>query len=270
MSERPFLVVALLLQFAASFATGKCVMRFVCDEDDTKSPCVFDGAPQALDTDGGRDRLLDLCGDLFTDPFAAVCCSDPQMDEFAEQIESAKSLGLDNCPACGTNFKNLICSMLCSPDQHEFIQLLRTEVDERGDKIVQELNYHVNTRFASGMYNACVNAKSRIPSINLLHFLCGKWGAECTADRWLQFLGATADGGGLSPIQINYVQTESTEVVVNGTVYRPMNVRPYECNTEDTSKACACQHCPDACPAEEAANAITTNATTEAQARGTE
>ncbi|XP_064455043.1 NPC1-like intracellular cholesterol transporter 1 [Ornithodoros turicata] len=247
MSRLVFLALVVCL---ASNAAAKCVMRSTCDKDETRSACVFDGEAQTLATEESRSHLVNLCGDIFPDPYAAVCCSDDQVQEFSEQIESAVVLGLNNCPACGTNFRNLICNMVCSPEQHEFIELLRTGVSDDGEKFVQEFNYHVNPVFVRGMFNACANAKSRIASVHLLNFMCGRWGSDCTAERWLQFLGATPDNGGLSPMQINYVQSENETVTVNGTVYRPMNVRPYRCDTEDTTKTCSCQHCPASCPAE--------------------
>lgn len=248
---RPEWFALVLLACLAPNIAAKCVMRSVCDPEETKVPCVYNGEPQTLSKEESRTNLVNLCGDVFPDPYGAVCCSDDQLQDLAEQMESAIVLGLNNCPACGTNFRNLFCAMLCSPDQHEFIELVHTDAGEDGKDFVRELNYHLAREYVQGLFNSCVNAKSRIPSVNLLNFLCGKWGSECTADRWLEFLGASPEHGGLSPMQTNYIQADTDKVAgINGTEYSPMHIEPYKCNTDDTTKACSCQHCHEACPVE--------------------
>ncbi|XP_075538346.1 NPC intracellular cholesterol transporter 1-like [Dermacentor variabilis] len=227
---------------------GKCVMRGTCDADGTRAPCVYDGEPKAIESAAAREVLESVCGDVLGNGSQPVCCDANQAEDFAENLQSAKAIGLDNCAACSRNFRTLMCHMVCSPRQADFLQLLASEVSEDKEKYVASLNYYVTPTFVRGMFDSCKDSRSKIPSIKLFNFMCGRWGANCTAERWLAFLGASPSDGGLSPITIKHVQTDKEHKTPEGAVFKPLSVEAYACNQDrGTVKACSCENCKAAC-----------------------
>lgn len=227
---------------------GKCVMRGVCDADGTRAPCVYDGEPKAIESAAARGVLESVCGDVLGNVSQPLCCDANQAEDFAENLQSAKAIGLDNCAACSRNFRALMCLMLCSPRQADFMQLLTSEVSEEKERYVASLNYYVTPAFVRGMFDSCKDSRSKIPSIGLFNFMCGRWGADCTAERWLGFLGASPSDGGLSPMTIKHVQTDKEHKTPEGTVFKPLSVEPFACNQDRGSvKACSCENCKAAC-----------------------
>lgn len=241
-----FLVAAASTVFAVD--GQKCVMRGICDMDGTRAPCVYDGEPKAIESASARATLEGVCGDVLGNVSEPLCCDANQAEDFAENLESAKAIGLDNCAACSVNFRTLMCQMLCSPRQAEFMQLLTSEVNEDKERHVATMNYYVTPKFVQGMYDSCKDSRSKIPSIALFNFMCGRWGSDCTSERWLGFLGATPADGGLSPMSVKHVLTDENKSTPNGAVYKPLSVEPYVCNQDRGSvKACSCVNCKAAC-----------------------
>lgn len=245
-------VAVLCTLLACCLARGdgaKCIMRGVCEQDGVHGACPYDGEPQVIDKPEARELLQGLCGDVFANTTQPFCCDAAQVEDFHENLESAKVLGLDNCPACSVNFRTLICSMTCSPSQSDFLRLVRTGVsDEEKTAYVADIEYYLTPNFVNGLFDSCVDSRSRIPSIPLLNFICGRWAQNCTAERWLNFLGSTPERGGLSPFGVSYVQVAQPAVVINGTSYSPLRVEPQKCNeSRGRVSACSCEHCKAAC-----------------------
>uniref|UniRef100_V5GX94 Putative niemann-pick type c-1a n=1 Tax=Ixodes ricinus TaxID=34613 RepID=V5GX94_IXORI len=242
------LCALLATQIFARVDGAKCIMRGACDQDGIRGSCPYDGEPQVIDKPEARALLEGICGDVFANSSQPLCCDADQLDDFHENFESARVLGLDNCPACSVNFRALLCSMTCSPRQSDFLRLIKTAVNEE-DKTthVAEIDYHLTPSFANGLFDSCVDTRSRIASIPLLNFMCGKWAQNCTAERWLGFLGSTPARGGLSPFDINFVQVTQPRVV-DGTTYLPLPLDPQKCNqSRGRVSACSCEHCKAAC-----------------------
>ncbi|CAN7949324.1 unnamed protein product, partial [Ixodes hexagonus] len=250
--ERPTMktLVAALCFLLAGFARAdgaRCIMRGVCELDGVKGACPYDGQPQAIEDPEALELLRGLCGDVFGNDTQAFCCDAGQVQDFHENLQSAVVLGLDNCPACSVNFRTLICSMTCSPRQSDFLRLVRTALNEEEKAYVADIEYYLTPNFVHGMFNSCVDSRSRIPSIPLLNFMCGRWAQNCTAERWLGFVGATPEKGGLSPFGVTYVQVTQPQVV-EGTTYSPLPAEPHQCNeSRGRVSACSCEHCKAAC-----------------------
>lgn len=232
---------------AASSAV-KCVMRGVCDKDGLRAPCTYDGEPKSIESASSRQELEAVCGDVLGNVSQPLCCDGTQAEDFAESLQSAKAIGLDNCPACSVNFRTLLCQMICSPRQAEFIQLVESALSEEKERYVSSLNYYVAPEFVQGLFDSCKDSRSKIPSIGLFNFICGRWGADCTPERWLGFLGASAGEGGLSPMSVKHVQTGKEHKTPEGSVFKPLSPKPYVCHQERGAvKACACDHCKASC-----------------------
>lgn len=243
-----FLLTTASTTFSTVDGAGKCVMRGICDVDGTRAPCAYDGEPKAIDSAAGREVLGSVCGDVLGNLSQPLCCDASQAEDFAENLQSAKAIGLDNCAACSRNFRALMCLMICSPQQADFMQLLKSEVNEDKERYVSSLNYYVTPAFVRGMYDSCKDSRSKIPSISLFNFMCGRWGAECTAERWLSFLGASPSEGGLSPMSIKHVQTDQEHKTPEGAVFKPLSFETLACNQNKGSvKACSCENCKAAC-----------------------
>lgn len=246
-----FGLASAVLAFAMGCGTvvdGKCVMRGICDKDDTRGLCVYDGEPQVFDDPEAVATMDTLCGDVFLNSSQPFCCTAEQVEDFSENLESAKVIGLDNCPACSFNFRRLVCHLACSPNQSQFLRVVDSAVKEDEKPYVTHVNYYVTPRYAQGLFDSCADAKSRVASIALLNFMCGKWGKNCTSERWLDFLGSTPSAGGLSPFTVTYVQVEDAGVTVDGCNIKPLPVEPQKCNeAQGSSPACSCDHCKAAC-----------------------
>lgn len=232
----------------ASCDTGKCVMRGVCDPDGSRAPCVYDGEPKSIESAKSREVLESVCGDVLGNVSQPLCCDGSQVEDFAENLESAKAIGLDNCPACSVNFRTLMCQMICSPRQAEFIQLLTSDLTEQKERYVASMNYYVAPQFVQGLFDSCKDSRSKIPSIGLFNFICGRWGSDCTPERWLGFLGSSAAEGGLSPISVKHIQTSEEHRTSEGAVFKPLSPEPYVCHQDRGAvKSCACDHCKASC-----------------------
>ncbi|KAL1443966.1 hypothetical protein MTO96_030124 [Rhipicephalus appendiculatus] len=207
---------------------GKCVMRGICDADGTRAPCVYSGEPKPIESAASRGVLETICGDVLGNVTQPLCCDGGQAEDFSENLQSAKAVGLDNCPACSRNFRALMCHMLCSPRQADFMQLLKSEVSEDKENYVSSLNYYVTPAFVRGMFDSCKDARSKIPSISLFNFMCGRWHTDCT--------GRTTSK-----------RTKNTRRP-REQVFKPLSVETFACNQSKGSvKACSCENCKPAC-----------------------
>uniref|UniRef100_A0A090XDR7 Putative cholesterol transport protein n=1 Tax=Ixodes ricinus TaxID=34613 RepID=A0A090XDR7_IXORI len=184
------LCALLATQIFARVDGAKCIMRGACDQDGIRGSCPYDGEPQVIDKPEARALLEGICGDVFANSSQPLRCDADQLDDFHENFESARVLGLDNCPACSVNFRALLCSMTCSPRQSDFLRLIKTAVNEE-DKTthVAEIDYHLTPSFANGLFDSCVDTRSRIASIPLLNFMCGKWASELYGRTLVGLLG---------------------------------------------------------------------------------
>ena len=89
-------------------------------------PCIYTGPPQVMNTTGFHESLdgfnitdfkkefHDLCPDV--DLTRPVCCSRSQAAGMISQMETPRSF-LGRCPSCFRDFMQLVCTMICSPNQ---------------------------------------------------------------------------------------------------------------------------------------------------------
>lgn len=73
------------------------------------------------------------------------------------------------------------------------------------------------------MFDSCKAVQGLTPGSTVLDLMCGKYGRECTAEHWLNFMGSTPENDGFSPFEINYHLISESFVMVDGEKFHPMN-----------------------------------------------
>lgn len=225
MAFSPGLVILLVsaLVFQASVAAEHCVMYGTCGENDfgSEANCIYNGTAKPLDDEEALEILKEICPELSTEP--NLCCSADQLVNLKNNMKITETLGLGRCPSCIVNFRKNFCQFVCSPKQSTFLEITEIGESEDGDEIVESVNYHMSYSYAEGMFASCQDVQGLTPGSTVLDLMCGGWGRDCTPKRWLNFMGSTADDGGFSPFQINYILTSDETVVgESGEIFHPM------------------------------------------------
>lgn len=183
------------------------------------------------------NKLIDICGDSWRD-FDYACCDSDQLDQLKENLEKADPL-ISSCPACKENFHQLFCHFSCSPNQSQFIDVKKTIPAKNNVDVVDELDYYVDSNYASDLYDSCKNIKFGLTNGYAMDLIGG--GAR-NYTEFLKFLGDKKPQIGGSPFQINFKhKTDNSNIVLWHTNSR-------QCNDSDPNFACACSDCPQVCP----------------------
>ena len=89
-----------------------------------------------------------------------VCCSGKQGEVMRKQMQMAEPF-IIGCPACMHNFRNLFCSLFCSPDQASFTNVtaaaMRSPKDDRSTKVVvvKKVSFYLTESFKNATFNSC-------------------------------------------------------------------------------------------------------------------
>ncbi len=76
--------------------------------------------------------------------------------------------------------------------------------------MVQEVRYFLSSEYNQRTFESCRNVVHPSTSGSILSLMCGRWGETlCTARRWFDFMGSTANG--VSPFDILYEYVEEGE-----------------------------------------------------------
>lgn len=218
---------------------GYCVLGGICGfgggvSDDAIIPCHVPHRPRKLRNEK-LQMLRDFCPSLFDqDPHRdSFCCSEEQIDDMVENTRLAGSIGMENCPSCFQNFKQLFCQMSCSPHQSKLLQvvgqqkldanfeleaksslngfeLLSTHGAEFTLQQTNEINLFVNRTLAQGVYDSCKSVRSMLGSSHsILRLMCDK--EDCLVQDWLDFVGRHHKEDGRSPYRINFLITSGRQ-----------------------------------------------------------
>lgn len=190
-------------------------------------PCVVEREPAELDPDS-RAALEHICGEM---P-ATVCCTAEQVTQLKTNLHKAETI-IGSCPACRKNFFNLFCEFTCSPNQSDFVEVIRTQQSLLGKTVVAEANYSVDPVFAEGLYNSCSEVKFSATNGRAMELIGG---GATNYQEFLQYIGDEKPMLGGSPFQMNFDYDSTTA----------MNISAYPCN-DDVYK-CACVDCGVSCP----------------------
>lgn len=99
---------------------------------------------------------------------------------------------LPGCATCSANMQELLCHLTCAPNQDQFIEVLATKPTNDSRKKIDEINYHLNSKFATGLFDSCVKVLMSNPvtgnSTNLASVICDD-GKACTYQELFEFMG---------------------------------------------------------------------------------
>ncbi|KAF3917882.1 hypothetical protein ABW20_dc0107538 [Dactylellina cionopaga] len=242
-----YLTLSTSLLFAATTSAeptkrheaGYCAIRDECGQKGwfgKPLPCPDNGKAKEP-TAALRKDLVDFCGQKWAE--GAVCCTATQLETMKGNLDVVQQL-LAPCPACKANFFNLVCTMTCSPDQSQFLNVTKTEtISEK--EVVSELSYFVDPAYGSGFFDSCKNVKFSQTGGLVMEFIGGN-AKEWTA--FLKFLGDEKPIG--SPFQINYDLTDKNPNAPEPIV--AMNDPIIKCNDPNPAYSCSCLDCVEACP----------------------
>ncbi|XP_076825967.1 NPC intracellular cholesterol transporter 1-like [Clavelina lepadiformis] len=139
--------------------------------------------------------------------------------------------------------------MTCSPNQSKFTTAVRVgqgydpklnirPINGTQSNYVSALGYNVNNQYADSMFNSCVHVTnpSNVPSVKVL---CGPYGHECTAQKWITFMNDIQNGQAAYDVQVTFSYTAMVG----------MNYKTQSCQEKSYAgePACACSDCPPSC-----------------------
>ncbi|GFY26132.1 NPC intracellular cholesterol transporter 1 [Trichonephila clavipes] len=230
-------------------AEGHCIMHGFCGENDYgDATCSYNGTAKLLEDEEALETLQEICPDIIRET-NVLCCSPEQINQLQKNLEIAATLGLARCPSCLSNFRKNFCQFACSAKQSNFLKIEKLGKSDEGDLVIEKLTYFMSKRYAEGMFASCKDIQGLTPGSTVLDLMCGGWGRECTAERWLNFMGSTPADDGFSPFEIKYHLTSDSSLVVDGQIFHPMNENTTSCSESPYpgAESCTCLDCEAAC-----------------------
>jgi Niemann-Pick C1 protein len=112
---------------------------------------------------------------------------------------------------------------------------------------VVSVDYYVSEDFSYGMFNSCKDVQMPSANQKALDILCGMPAAQCTPQKWLNFMGDTSNGH--TPFKIKFtIDNHPRPPAGSNITIIPMNVTYTKCSEGAFNKsACSCQDCPVTC-----------------------
>lgn len=208
-------------------------------------PCVHSGPPQPMTDDSAKGLLTEMCPHLSSE--SGLCCSREQIEDLKSHTELF-GLFLKTCPSCFANYQKLLCHITCSPNQADFVKILRKQMTDEGDKEqVGEIDVFLDNSFASTFYDSCKNI-TRFGE-RVIDVFCKPWGAEkCNPERLLKYLGSDYGHLGHSPYQIDFVLDSSDTHKLYDENFQVTKLSASSCSESVNGQpACPCEHCPSSC-----------------------
>lgn len=89
-----------------------------------------------------------------------VCCSGAQAVVMQREMRQAEPF-IIGCPACMNNFRNLFCSLFCSPDQSSFTNVTAAAMGSPESNrtkqvaVVKEVAFYLSEHFKNATYDSC-------------------------------------------------------------------------------------------------------------------
>ncbi|XP_037499619.1 uncharacterized protein LOC119373637 [Rhipicephalus sanguineus] len=207
-----------------SSTLSDCVTYGYCGTDyatGKRLPCAIKRAPGPIRSDYLEDACLELLDTK--SQTALACCSSEQAEVFKSEFKKLIYLGVRRGSECFKKFQNVVCQALCSPFQSHFVAVFanRTEGNKCPNPSATEIVYAVERSYAEAVYDTCKDVRTHIFGRKLMNYMCGSYGVRhCTAQHFLDFVGAVRSEGGHSPLKIRYVLTE-LPISVDGRTLTP-------------------------------------------------
>nr|QWX95805.1 NPC intracellular cholesterol transporter-like protein [Strongyloides stercoralis] len=241
-------IIIFYILFNNKVNSKQCVMRGVCGRNgNLYQNCPYSGIPLPIDDKNVEKEIKEMCPHLFENGNNNLCCDKKQFHILKNQMTVPFKI-LQKCPSCFKNFVNLWCDFACSPNQSNYINILKVESSNfsitNNSKYITSLEYFIDNNFAHTLINSCKNVRAL--GTYALDTLCGRKTDECTIEKWLEFMGTYNPHIGV-PFTINfYVGGNHTR---NNNIIIPPKTKSYNCNESITSfsDTCACSDCPSVC-----------------------
>ncbi|KAF3936864.1 hypothetical protein ABW19_dt0205437 [Dactylella cylindrospora] len=234
------LFTSISAQVTKKHEAGYCALRGECGSKGfwgKPLPCPDNGPAKVPSTTFQKD-LADFCGQKWAE--GPVCCTEDQLESMKGNLDVVQQM-LAPCPACKANFFNLVCTMTCSPNQSQFVNITKTETLPNGNDAVREMSYYVDPSYGQGFFDSCKNVKFSQTGGPVMDFIGGK------AQNWTAFLKFLGDEKPIgSPFQINYDLSDENPTPPEPIV--AMHDEIIKCNDPDPAYACSCLDCVETCP----------------------
>ncbi|KAI5954390.1 NCR1 [Candida jiufengensis] len=185
-------------------------------------------------TEESQYKLEAICGKKFD----LVCCSPEQIEDLASNLKRVDPI-ISTCPACHKNFYDFFCEFSCSPNESQFVEIVKTDTaKDTGKEIVTEINQYVSPNLANKFFDSCRNVKFSATNGFAMDLIGG--GAK-NYSQFLKFLGDEKPLLGGSPYQVNfkYETPPNSDLILRDDIM-------YNCN--DEKYKCACTDCESSCP----------------------
>jgi len=137
-------------------------------------PCVSNTAAKPLGQE--LSSLRDLCPHLKEK--AGYCCDDKQVVVMKSALSKADKL-LNGCMTARTNFRSLVCDMVCGPDQANYVQITQTE-QYGAETRATHLRYFVSNEYSDRVWRSTRKQNK---------LLCGNIFRECSKHDLFSFIG---------------------------------------------------------------------------------
>ncbi|XP_076084000.1 NPC intracellular cholesterol transporter 1-like isoform X2 [Mytilus galloprovincialis] len=231
---------------------GQCSMYGDCGPAEAGSSkhlnCKYNGPAKPLTDPDGLKILETYCPELITGNNTLTCCDTTQLRTLQANLGVPQQMLL-RCPSCFRNFLNLYCYTTCSPNQNNYVTIdyVKPDIPTGNKEAAVATHYYISENFANGMFNSCKDVQMPSANQKALNILCGHTAAECTPQKWLDFMGDTSNGQ--TPFRITFVigNTATPPPGTNVTLH-PMDAMTSKCSERAFNKsACSCQDCAASC-----------------------
>lgn len=182
-----------------------------------------------------------------------TCCDTDQLITFKTNMGLPQQF-FHRCPSCYHNFLNLYCYQTCHKSNSNWVSVNKNDTEtfitpNNKTKIqIKKVGYLITHEFANGMFNSCKQVQMPSGNEKALSIFCGHPAADCTIQKWLDYMGDTSNGH--TPFKINFTITTDEPWIdpTTNITYTPMNVATTNCNeTALNRSACSCQDCKASC-----------------------
>ncbi|KZC13635.1 Niemann-Pick C1 protein [Dufourea novaeangliae] len=216
-----------------------CVWYGDCTEEGSTKhvTCVSNDPPQQIQDKEIAKKLREKCPQYFEETdMPKLCCDNGTIGTLLGQMGMVEGV-FGRCPTCVRNAYKLICDMSCSPVQSQFMEVMDTAVNSRGQSYVTEIKALVSEEYLNGTFDSCKTVVHPASGNLAMDLACGVHGASrCSAKKWYEYQG--------DPIANNFIHFR-LHFVPNNTFWdKPTKT----CGEKyDGSSACSCTDCPRAC-----------------------
>lgn len=204
----------------------------------------YNGPPIVLDNEGARIYekycSFELNKNHTSGQSISTCCATDQLKDFEDQAQQLDGL-VTSCEICKLNIYRLTCSLICDPNQSEFVYS-----DNVTNGSVNALNFAISLNAIESVFNSCKDVLMPGSNAKVILMMCLEKFGKCSPQNFLRSLMD------YSPLKITPIILNSTDTPPYN-LSRILNFSAPKCNESiqifnRVIKKCACQDCLSGCP----------------------